>query len=448
MTFCGNHRLSCIMTIFCWLAAIAATDLAAQPNIIFILADDMGYADLGADRSRIDTPHLDQMARDGMRLTRFYAGSPVCSPTRAAFLTGRYPHSVGVPEICSPEVRGPVPMLNLALDAVTIPEALKPLGYTSMLAGKWHLGYESPYWPRKHGFDEFWGSLLGTPKYWNPEETYHNETPITVNAYFTDAITDNAVRFIREQQENPFFLYLAYNAPHFPLEAPEALIQKYNGIFRYDKFAVYAAMVEQMDTGIGRVFATLDELDLRDDTIVMFTSDNGPSDEKQTYGPRGARISAGPLRGNKKLVYEGGIRVPFIARWPGHIPAGKTSDQVATVIDMFPTYLDILNVTPAPDHTLNGRSILPLLQGGNANIHQDDVLHWQIRKGYTAMQGPWKMVLDAQSKAPELYNIAQDLGETKNLAKQHPDILNAMIEQSNTWSAQYYPAPYWPLPRH
>ena len=408
---------------FAGIVRITAQD---KPNFIFILADDMGYADLGADGSGIDTPYLDQLAREGLKFTRFYAQSSICSPTRAAFLTGRYPHAVGVPELASPNVRGSVPKLHLYLDAVTIPEALKPLGYRSMLAGKWHLGYDQPYWPRQHGFDEFWGSLLGTPKYYDPAETYHNETKITVAGHFTDRITDNAVRFIRENSGRPFFLYLAYNAPHFPLEAPQALINKYRSVFADDRFAVYAAMIEQMDAGVGRVLETLDALDLTQRTFVFFTSDNGPSAEKASYGPPGARISAGTLRGHKKRLYEGGIRVPAIARWPGHIRPGSVTGSVATIMDLFPTYLDILGVAPRPGTVMDGASMRPLLLGANRDVHE--VLHWQVRRMYVVMKGKWKLVRDLDVKHPELYNLDDDVSESRNLADRYPKITKELVD--------------------
>jgi arylsulfatase len=255
----------------------------AKPNIVVILADDMGWADVGHELSKIDTPNLGRLERQGMKLTQFYAASPVCSPTRAALLTGRYPHSAGMPAIASPEVRGNVPILSLSHDAVTIPQALKPAGYTSMLvpilslshdavtipqalkpagytsmlAGKWHLGHPRENWPRTYGFDEFWGSLAGTPGYYTVKDAYHNETPIEVDGYFTDRITDKAIEFIEKTQDKPFFLFLSYNAPHYPLEAPQDLIEKYKPRYDHPLFPIYAAMVDRLDFGIGRVMKSL-----------------------------------------------------------------------------------------------------------------------------------------------------------------------------------------------
>src|SRR5215212_4309350 len=336
--------------LFALAFAIPALAADRPPNIIVILADDLGWADLGHDGSKIDTPNIDQLAKQGVKLTRYYTSAPMCSPTRAALLTGRYPHSVGMPELASPEARGAVPVLALDHNAITIPEALKPAGYRSVMVGKWHLGFAPENHPRTHGFDEFWRSLIGTPTFWQPKETYHNETPIKVSGYYTDQLTDKAVEYLREAAtvERPMFLYLAYNAPHYPLEAPADLVGKYRRRFP-DRglFALFAAMVDRLDTGIGRVLATLDELKMAANTLVIFTSDNGPSAEITSYGPEGADFSNGPLRGFKFATHEGGIRVPFIARWPGKLPAGAVRDTPAIMMDVLPTLLDAARVTPA-----------------------------------------------------------------------------------------------------
>jgi arylsulfatase A-like enzyme len=211
-------------------------------------------ADLGHDGSRIDTPQLDRLAQQGVKLTHFRSSAPMCSPTRAALLTGRYPHSVGVPELASPDARGNVPILALDQAAITLPEALRPAGYRSTLIGKWHLGFYKENWPRTHGFDEFWGSLIGTPTFWHARETYHNETPITVPGYYTDELATRAIASLRRDaaEAKPFFHYLAFNAPHYPLEAPFELVSKYRKRFP-DRglFAIYAAMVEHLDTALG-----------------------------------------------------------------------------------------------------------------------------------------------------------------------------------------------------
>ena len=435
-----SNLLACA-TLLCLGLAVDSAAAQSRPNILMILADDMGYVDLGHDGSRIDTPNLDALRDEGIKLTRFYAGAPICSPTRAALLTGRYPHAVGVPELCSPTQRGDVPVLHLALEATTIPEALKPYGYTSMLAGKWHLGYVEESWPRRHGFDEFWGSLAGTPKYFEPVETYHNEEAIAVDGYFTDRITEKAIEFLdRQTTQRPFFLCLAYNAPHYPLEAPEELIAKYRKVFDDEKFAVYAGMVERMDTGVGRVLATLDDRGLAENTLVVFTSDNGPSPEPPAYGLAGARRSAGPLRGHKFSVHEGGIRVPFLARWPGVIPAGGTCGETGAVIDLMPTFLDAAGVPVSAGWSLDGVSILPLLRGASTPIHNE--LHWETRSNYGVARGDWKLVHERWNQRPSLYNLTRDLGERHDVADLYPEKVDELLKLHQRWRDRCFPVQF------
>ena len=420
--------------------AISAVAAEGPPNIVVILADDLGWADLGHDGSKIDTPHLDRLAKQGVKLTRFYSSAPMCSPTRAALLTGRYPHSVGVPELASPEARGNVPVLALDHQAVTIPEALKPAGYRSALIGKWHLGFAPKNHPRTHGFDEFWGSLIGTPTFWQPKETYHNETPIKVSGgYYTDLLTDKAVEYLRAGATagRPTFLYLAYNAPHYPLEAPSDLVGKYRRRFP-DRglFALFAAMVERLDTGIGRVLATLDELKLADNTLVIFTSDNGPSAEITHYGPEGADFSNGPLRGFKFATHEGGIRVPFLARWPGKLPAGAVRDTPAITMDLLPTVLEAARVTPAAGHEIHGTSILPLLRG--EAFARQGALHWENQQNLGVLAGEWKLVQQFW-RQPMLFRPAEDISEERDLAAQHPGKVAELLALHEAWAKRHYP---------
>lgn len=418
------------------------------PNLIVILADDLGWADLGHDGSQIDTPNLDRLAKEGVKLTHYRSSAPMCSPTRAALLTGRYPHSVGVPELASPDARGNVPILALDHAAITIPEALKPAGYRSSLVGKWHIGHAKENWPRTHGFDEFWGSLIGTPRFWDVKETYHNETPITVTGqgYYTDQLAAKAVEFIRRDvaAEKPFFLYLAFNAPHYPLEAPVELVQKYRRIFP-DRglFGIYAAMVERLDTGIGQVLATLDELKISENTLVVFTSDNGPSAELNHYGPEGADFSNGPHRGYKFGLTEGGLRVPFLARWPGKIPAGTVRSGNAITMDILPTLLDAARVKPAAHHEIHGQSLLPLLRG--EPFARTGALHWENQQNYAVHAGDWKLVKRAWEPQARLYRPADDIGEDHNLAVQNPTKVTELTALHAAWRQRYYPNPVPPV---
>ncbi len=428
---------------FCVATLTAATAADRAPHILVILVDDLGWADMGHDGSKIDTPNLDKLAREGVKLTRFYSSAPMCSPTRAALLTGRYPHSVGVSELASPTARGNVPILALDHAAITIPEALKPAGYRSAIVGKWHLGHAAKNWPRTHGFDEFWGSLIGTPMFWLVKETYHNETPITLSGrqHYTDLLTDKAVELLRREAagDRPFFLYLAHNAPHYPHEATGELVYKYRRRFpERGLFAHYAALVEQLDTGIGRVLATLDELKISDHTLVVFTSDNGPSAEITSYGPEGADFSNGPLRGSKFSMTEGGIRVPFLARWPGKLPAGTVRDTPAITMDILPTLLAAAGVKPAANHEIHGVSLLPLLRG--EAFTRAGALHWENQQNAAVLAGEWKLIHRFFEK-PRLYQPSEDIGEDRDLAAQQPAKVAELLALHEQWKARHFPNP-------
>lgn len=428
-------------------AATAPPAIERPPHILVILADDMGWADLGHDGSQIDTPNLDRLAQEGMKLTRFYASAPMCSPTRAALLTGRYPHSVGMPELASQTPRGKVPILALAHEAITIPEALKPAGYRSIVVGKWHLGFTEADRPSAHGFDEFWGSLLGTPNFWQPKETYHNHTPIKVHGHYTDGLSDKAVEYVRahDVQSGPLFLYLAYNAPHYPLEAPPELVLKYRRRFP-DRgfFAIHAAMIDQLDTGIGRVLAALQERGMAENTLVVFTSDNGPSAEPPALGPEGADYSNGPLREWKFSTHEGGIRVPFLARWPGRIPAGVVRHEPGIMMDLLPTFLAAAGVRPAAGHEIHGVSLLPLLQ--DRPFRRPGALHWETALNAAVRQGEWKLV-HQYWQPPRLYRINEDIGEERDLAAQEPAKVRELLALHDAWKARHYPNPIPREPR-
>lgn len=435
-------RVLSVSLICCCFPAYAPAATNTPPHILVILADDLGWADLGQDGSQIDTPNLDRLAKEGTKLTRFYASAPMCSPTRAALLTGRYPHSVGVPELVSAQARNGVPSLHLSHEAVTIPQALKPAGYRSIIVGKWHLGFGAENLPTRYGFDEFWGSLIGTPGFWQPRETFHNEKPVTVEPgqHFTDALTTHAVEYIRgHDAARPLFFYLAYNAPHYPLEAPAALVNKYRRKFP-DRgyYASYAAMIEQMDTGIGQVLAALQEKGMLENTLVVFTSDNGPSAEPPALGPEGANYSNGPLREYKFSTHEGGIRVPFIARWPGHIPAGVVRGDVGVTMDILPTVMEAAVLSPAAGHEIHGTSLWPLLTG--KPFKREGAIHWENYYNAAVLAGEWKLV-DQYWQAPRLYRVTDDIGEEHDLAAQQPDKVKELLALHDAWKKRYYPNP-------
>lgn len=416
-----------------FLGALAgAFPLLAQrrraPNIVFILADDLGWTDLGCFGSTFyQTPNIDRLAREGMRFTSAYAACPVCSPTRAAIMTGKYPARLHVtdwiPGRTPPGVRMRVPEWTprLPLSEVTIAEALQPAGYTAASIGKWHLGTEEHY-PEKQGFAvNFGGTHLGSPpNYFYPYEIA-NIRDGKPGEYLTDRLTDEALRFIERPKSQPFFLYLAHYAVHTPLEAKADKVARYQSKIRPGQahsHPEYAAMIESVDESVGRVLQKLEELDLSRNTIVIFTSDNG--------GVVGRRhiTSNEPLREEKATLYEGGIRVPLIVRWPGTVAAGSVSDIPVISVDYFPTILEMAGVTPQSG--VDGVNILPALRGRNL---QRSAIYWHYphynfhqpliptRPCGAVRKGDFKLIEFYEDNAFELYNLREDIGERKNLAR-------------------------------
>ena len=307
-----------------------------------------------------------------------------------------------MPAIASPNVRGNVPILSLSHDAVTIPQALKAAGYVSMLAGKWHLGHPKGNWPGDYGFDEFWGSLAGTPGYYNVKDAYHNETPIEVDGYFTDRITDKAIAFIELNFRRPFFLYLSYNAPHYPLEAPEELIAKYEAVYDHPLFPVYAAMVERMDYGIGRVLNELDRRGLAANTLVIFTADNGSPDFVQSKIP-GKVVSRA-----RRMLGDTGTHVPFFASWPGTAPAGTVSAELVDLTDILPTLAELAGARLPQGVVIDGRSFAPQLQGQRGIRRAWIFTEWK-RKSWIR-NARWKLYAEG-----DFYDLDSDPDEARRL---------------------------------
>ncbi len=447
------------------------------PNVIVILADDLGYGDVGAfGQTRIKTPRLDRMAAEGLRLTQFYAGSPVCAPSRATLLTGRHTGHAIVRDnlelggFADNEERGQMP---LPPDTPTLARALKTAGYRTALIGKWGLGGPgSTGVPTRQGFDAFFGYLDQKQAHNHyPSHLWRNETwtplrngdfsphqrltgdprdPASYTAfkgqdYALDVMTADAVRFLEQQGDAPFFLYFAPTVPHLALQVPDAALTPYAGAFEETPYtgdrgylphptprAAYAAMITYMDAQIGRLLDTLQARGLDDNTLVIFTSDNGA-----TFRTGGADTdffqSVGPLRGRKGEVYEGGIRVPFIARWPDHVPAGRSSDHVAAIWDVWTTLAEISGGAVRPPAETDGVSFAPTLLGrAGQRTHEarDAALYWEYHAagGSQAVRlGPWKGVRTKVRNRPdapiELYDLRVDVSETNNLAAQHPDIV-------------------------
>jgi len=428
-----------------------AAGLAAQrrrpPNIVFILADDLGWTDLGCFGSSFyQTPNIDRLARQGMRFTSAYAACPVCSPTRASILTGKYPARLHltdwIPGRTPPGVKMRVPEWTpyLALKEVTIAEALQAAGYVSASIGKWHLGSEE-HCPEKQGFAvNFGGNHLGsTPSYFYPYKI-PNIRDGKSGEYLTDRLTDEALAFIGSSQSRPFFLYLAHYAVHTPIEAKSEATARYRDRVRPGQahsHPEYAAMIQSVDESTGRVMRKLEELGIAGDTMVIFTSDNG--------GVVGRRhiTSNEPLREEKATLYEGGIRVPLVVRWPGVVKPGSVSDTPVTSVDYFPTLMETAGAPAPSEGAADGASLVPLLRGRGElqrssiywhyphyNFHQPLIA---TRPCGAVRKGDFKLIEFYEDGFVELYNLREDIGERKNLARSLSDKADEMRRDLDAW---------------
>jgi len=391
------------------------------PNVIMILVDDMGYGDFGVfgDGSS-QTPNLDRLVAEGLCFTQHYSASPVCAPARAALLTGRYPHRTGA--IDTLEGRG---LDRLALGEVTVADVFKASGYATGLIGKWHLGaLDARYHPNARGFDEFVGFRGGWSDYYRWRLDYNGTFRPTNGQYLTDLFTSEAISFIRRHQREPFFLHLAYNAPHTPLQAPEEDVQPFAETGRFTPaLSTLYGMIRRLDAGLGRLLDELERLHLTNDTVVLFTSDNGPQ-FSGTGEDSIRRFNAG-YRGHKGLVFEGGIRVPAVLRWPSSLDAGRWLSQVVHFTDWMPTLLELANVRADSLKPIDGKSITPILRGDDQ--YQPPARFWQWNR-YTPLvtvnaavrMGPWKLVRPAIREAMQV--SAEDL-ETDSRLKYQPETI-------------------------
>lgn len=409
-----------------------------KPNVIFIVADDLGYADLGCYGGREPvSPNLDQMAKEGLKFINGYSNSPVCSPTRFALMTGRYQyHFRGAAD---EPLHGPNAQRSthgLPPSHPTLPSILRECGYQTALVGKWHLGNEPHFGPQKSGYDEHFGLMSGGIDYFThtapngKKDLWHNGEPVDDDTYLTDLLSDRAIDFIQRsaQKDTPFFLSLHYTAPHWPWETREdrELAKTLVGqTFHLDggSVKVYQKMIHHMDEGIGKIMSELKRLGIDDNTLVVFTSDNG-----------GERFSdSWPLVGGKMDLTEGGIRVPCIVRWPLVVPANQTSYQLAMTMDWMPTILDAAQAQAHPDFPLDGISLLPQLQ--NPTVEVERQLHWRMkhREQKAFRTGSWKYLsVDGNEY---LFNVDVDARERANQAEKQPAKMNEMRSLFATWEA-------------
>ena len=435
----------------CWIGAIQAADskLVRRPNIIFIMADDLGYGELGCyGQTKIRTPRIDQLAAEGIRFTQHYSGCPVCAPSRCVLMTGLHTgHSyIRNNREIKPEGQEPIPP-----ETVTVAELLKEIGYTCGAMGKWGLGGPgSQGHPNLQGFDLFFGYLGQRhahnhyPRYlWRNDKKIilaGNDRGLTGKQFSHDLMTQEALGFIRENQQQPFFLYVPYAVPHLAIQVPEDSLAEYRGLWPDPPYegghgylphpaprAGYAAMVTRMDRDVGRIVDLVAELGLSEDTLIMFSSDNGPTYDRLGGSDSEFFESAGPLRGLKGSVHEGGLRIPLVARWKGHIPAQKTSDHISAFWDFLPTVVEIAGGIPPSG--LDGISFVPTLLGQVDEQEKHDFLYWEFRAyggQQTVRMGDWKVVRTGMNKGNmrlELYNLSQDIGESNNIADAHPEII-------------------------
>jgi arylsulfatase A-like enzyme len=427
--------LSLLLAFSCLAPAASAqsTD-ASRPNVVLIITDDVGYGDIGSyGAPDIKTPHIDSLAKNGTRLSDFYA-APNCSPTRAALISGRYQQRV--------RIENPLGAARVAQEqglratGRTLPQLLKNNGYRTGLVGKWHLGYKPEFSPNAHGFDYFFGFKSGLIDYYQHTDStgehdlFENGEPTHVSGYSTDLFTDRSVAFIEKSAGQPFFLEVAFNAAHWPFQVPDhPSVAPDNARFvqpqddptntRRD----YVAILERADQGVGKILAALDRLGLTRNTLVIYTQDNGGE-----WLSRNA-----PLFHRKSTLWEGGIRVPAIFRWPGRIPAGKTSAQVGIIMDLTATILAVTNSPVPAEAKLEGINLMPLLQ--DSTRRTDRTLFWRItgqaRRQRAVRQGDWKLLLDGGN--PMLFNLAKDIGERNDLTTQHTDIVRRLLPLITKW---------------
>jgi arylsulfatase A-like enzyme len=422
---------------------------ARLPNVILFLADDLGCHDIGAwGASDLKTPNIDGLASTGARFTNWYAAAPVCAPSRAGLLTGRYPIRAGVPD------NGP----PLRSTERTIGSLLKPAGYATGIIGKWHLGSTPGTDPNAHGFDRFFGFhsgcidfyshryYWGEPRTVNYHDLWRDRTEIFEDGqYSTELFAREAVQFVRDNRSNPFFLYLPFNAVHYPMHAPRKYVERFPALDPERR--TYAAMLAAADDAVGQVVRTLRELRLLDNTLVFFTADNGATREPRAglgQKPAAAGRNA-PFRGNKFSAFDGGMHVPMIMNWAAAIPKGQVSPHIGSHLDVLPTICQAAGVAPPSDRTMDGFDALPMAVSGAASRH--DAIFWSSGGQLAVRRGKWKLVQNGKvfdgtppgsqplqgDDALFLSNVEDDPGESKNLRRQYPAVLDELQTLADQW---------------
>lgn len=419
------------------------------PNVIVIMTDDQGAGDVGCYGAKdLETPNIDSIAARGVRFTQFYSGAPVCSPSRAALLTGRYPLHAGLVGNASSKQGGK----GLPTERVTMGEMFKAAGYATAHIGKWHLGYCAGEMPNQQGFDHSFGHMGGCIDnfshffYWegpNRHDLYRDGLEVYYpGRYFADMMVEEATHFMTENRAKPFFIYFALNMPHYPYQGDPKWLEHYKGL-PYPR-NLYAAFLSSCDDRIGSLLKSIDDLELRSQTIIVLQSDNGHSTEERAHFGGG---SAGPYRGAKFSLFEGGMRLPGMISWAGHLPEGEVREQVVHSCDWLPTLAE-LSGAKVLDAEIDGRSIVPVIRSAAApSPHRE--LHWLVgggkRQQWAVRQGRWKLIgnaqdtaggeLSAEDKVLFLSDLDTDIGETTNHAKDHPDVVAQLLKSHEDWAA-------------
>ncbi len=462
-----RRLLPIVLLCLCAVPSIAAE---RRPNIVFILADDLGWTDLGVQGSTYyETPNIDRLASQGMRFS-CYHNCQNCAPTRAALMSGQYAPRTGIYTVGSIDrfpwqIRPLRPVDNvveLPLDKITVAQALKTAGYATGMFGKWHLGNDQQRHPSRRGFDEAvvsMGRHFDFPT--NPTVEYPK------GQYLADFLTDKAVDFIERHKDGPFFLYLPHFAVHVPLQAKRDLIAHFRpkASAGGHRNPTYAAMIASVDQSVGRVMAKLDELGLADNTVLIFSSDNGGVGGYAREGigrDQGDITDNAPLRSGKGSLYEGGTRDPFIVRWPGVVKPGSTCDVPTIHVDVYPTLLEIAGTQPSTGYPLDGESLVPLMRNAAATLKREAIYQhfpgylgnsydvWRTTPVSVIQAGPWKLMEFLEDHRLELYNFADDIGESRNLASQMPQKAKELHDKLVAWRQQIkapMPTPNTPIPK-
>ncbi|MBS1789780.1 MAG: sulfatase [Acidobacteria bacterium] len=446
------------LALFVFALSAISSQPVRKPNIVFILGDDLGYCDTGLYGCKdIPTPNINSIAKKGVLFTDGYVSAPVCSPSRAGLLTGRYQQRFGFEFNAGPLQRAINNQeMGLPLTEITLADVMKKAGYKTGMVGKWHLGMHEKFMPNQRGFDEYFGFLFGANSYVNPKgdgvknavagggepdpawprnrlnPVYHNKTPVEEESYLTEAFAREAVAFIERHKNEPFFLYAPFNAPHTPLQATKKYLDRFPNI-KDERRHVYAAMVSALDDGVGAILNKLRETDLEKDTLVVFVSDNGCA----TY--TGA-CTNDPLRYGKLTHLEGGFRVPFAMQYPAKLKAGLVYDKAISSLDLFPTAVKLAGGELPKDRVYDGVNLMPYLLG-TTKAAPHDVLCWRNSPNSAIRKGNWKMFMAADHIW--LFDLSNDLSEQKNLAAQHPEIVEQLKKDFAHWEAQLR-QPLWP----